>query len=146
MYRMMRIPKPQNQTELPAYKLAIQKPLTYGFEEPTFILMSAQYLSQTGDLTTTEIELNQLIKSDSRYFDPQEFLAEIYEYQKNWPAAINIRRRLLLIDPYNQINLLQMGVDELRAGNLADAQKVIPLINSFAPNSLEAKQALKVLR
>ena len=146
MYRMMRIPKPQNQTELPAYKLAIQKPLTYGFKEPTFILMSAQYLSQTGDLTTTEIELNQLIKSDPRYFDPQEVLAEIYEYQKNWPAAINIRRRLLLIDPYNQINLLQMGVDQLRTGNSADAQKIIPLINSFAPNSLEAKQALKVLR
>ena len=108
--------------------------------------MSAQNLSQTGDLTSTVMELNQLIKQDSRYFDPQEVLAEIYEYQKNWPAAVSIRQRLLLIDPYNQINLLQLGVDEREAGNLAEAQKVIPLIKSFAPNSLEAKQALKVLR
>jgi hypothetical protein len=46
-----------------------------------------------------------------------------------------------LNDPYNQINLLQLGEDEKASGNLSAARKVIPIINSFAANTPEAKKA-----
>jgi len=70
-------------------------------------------------------------------------LARIYETEKNWDSAIIVRQKILLIDPYNQINLLQLGVDEKLNGNLNAARSVIPLINAFAANSPEAQQATK---
>ena len=47
------------------------------------------------------------------------------------------------LDPYNQINLLQLGEDYKSSGDTTSAKGTIALINAFAPDSSEAKQALK---
>ena len=46
------------------------------------------------------------------------------------------------VDPYNQANLLVLGEDLKNSGALQEAKNIISLINSFAPNSAEAKQAI----
>ena len=82
-----------------------------------------------------------MINSDGKNYEAVRLLAEINEYLKNWSNAAVLRRQIIKLDPYNQVNLLQLGEDEKYLGNLSDAKAIIPLINAFAPNSQEAKQA-----
>ena len=50
------------------------------------------------------------------------------------------------LDPYNQKNLLQLGIDMKNAGDNVGAAEIIKRINSFAPNTQEAKDAVAQLK
>ena len=124
------------------YQAVAKKPLTYGFREPTFTLNYARTLTSTGDLVKAKSQLTNLIKSDTKNYDAFSLLAEINEYEKNWKDAVSVRKIMYKLDPYNQLNLLQLGEDEKYVGDLAAAKALIAVINSFAANTQEAKQAL----
>ena len=142
MHTLNGIQLPKSQADLKIYEQYALKPLSYGFKEPTFALTSAQDFENAGDLTKAISMLKGLIADDPHFIDPQYGLSKIYENQKNWKAAISLDQSMVKLDPYDQIILLQLGHDEKSAGNLVAARAVIPLINAFAPNSAEAKQAL----
>ncbi len=58
-------------------------------------------------------------------------------------ASDGVRKHIASMDPFNQVNLLQLGEDEKNNGNTIEAYKIIDKISSFAPNSSEASQAIK---
>ena len=141
MYSLSRLGTPHVQSDLSLYNRALQKPLSYVLKEPNFIVTTAGYNAAVGNFSVAITQLRWVLARDPRYFDAENLLASIYEFQKNWSEAIRCRQDLTKYDPYNQINLLQLGEDEKASGNLSAARKVIPLINSFAANTPEAKQA-----
>ena len=142
-HKFMTLPKVQTQSEISQYIEASHKPLTYGFTEPYFAQTYARNLAELGDISGAKLELTMLIKSDNRNYEALRLLSEINEYQKNWSEAITLRQKIKILDPYNPANLLKLGEDEKSSGNLSAAKSVIPLLNSFALNSQEAKQAVQ---
>ena len=110
-----------------------------------FGMISSSKLAQAGDFGTSISSLTQLIASDPKFFEAQGLLVEIYEYQKNYPAAIELRKKIEKLDPYNQQNLLSLGEDLKAFGDVKGAMELISQIKSFASNTTEYKQAVKDL-
>ena len=133
---------PKDPKLMTQYESYVNKPVSYIFKDPAFILKTAEDYQQVGDTTKAITVLKGLIAGDSRNINARNDLAIIYAAQKNWTGAIALDQELVKLDPFNQITLLQLGRHEKAAGNLAAAKAVIPIINAFAPNSAEAKQAL----
>ena len=132
---------PTSQADLPAYEQFLNKPLSFNFKDPQFQFNIAVKEARVADFNPAITLLKDTIADDPRSYNATVTLAQIYEYQKNWAPAIALRKKIIMIDPFNQGNLLQLGIDEKSSGNVAAAKAVIPLINAFAPNSNEAKQA-----
>jgi O-antigen ligase len=132
---------PKSASVLKEYESLINKPLSYIFKEPSFVLTSARDYNAAGDSTKAIATLKGLITSDPRNTEAISTLAAIFRSEKNWASTITLDKQLVALDPYNQIDLLQLGRDEKSSGDLTAARAVIPLINAFAPNSTEAKQA-----
>ncbi len=132
---------PKDSKLLKRYESYVNAPVSYIFKDPTFVFTTAQEYQRAGDTAKAISVLKGLIASDSRNVDARNTLSTIYAAQKNWAGAIALDQQLVKLDPFNQIALLQLGRHEKAAGNLAAAKAVIPLINAFAPNSVEAKQA-----
>ena len=103
------------------------------------------YKSETAFRALTGLNkphLDKLTNADPHNSEALGLLASIYEFQKNWNAVILVRQKMYKVDPYNQANLLVLGEDLKNSGALQEAKNIISLINSFAPNSAEAKQAI----
>jgi len=132
---------PSSKADFPAYEALLQKPLAFGFKEPQFQLNVAFAEARLGDFASAIKLLQEVIRDDPRNSSATETLARIYEYQSNWAPAIELRQKMVDLDPFNPLNLLQLGKDEKSSGNLKSAQAVIPLIDAFAPKSVEAKKA-----
>ena len=141
--KVLRQPNPKNQTQLQVYKEISQKPFSFVFKEPQIEFVASAQLAQIGEFSTAVAELEKLVQDDPRNFNAQDFLAKIYEYQKNWSTAIQVRQRIAKLDPFNQINLLQLGEDYKSSGDISAAKTTLVLIDSFAPSTTEALQALK---
>jgi len=142
IFKVQKVKVPQlQQAQWASYETFAYKPLTFKIVEPSFEGIIASYYAQLGDLPRAESMLVKLINNDPRNFGFKEILAEVYEAQKNWNSAIEVRRSMVRLDPYNQAILLKLGEDHKFAGDLAAAKAVIPLIEAFAPNSAEANQA-----
>ena len=142
-HSLNKLPIPRNQNDLATYERASQKPSEYFFKEPSFALANVERLAQIGNFAKAISEANRLLASDPHSFETLSVLASIYEYQKNWELAAKMRQEIVLIDPFNQKNLLQAGEDQKNIGNMAEAHKIVAMINSFAPNTPEAKMASK---
>jgi O-antigen ligase len=129
------------QVQWSSYETFASKPLTFKVVEPNFEGTIASDFAQLGDYSRAESTLIKIIKNDPRNFASKEILSEVYEVQKNWKDAIEVRKTMLKLDPYNQILLLKLGHDYKLSGDTEAARGVIGLIDAFAPNSIEAKQA-----
>jgi len=143
MNAVNRVQAPTSQADMASFKQFLQKPLSYVFKEPQFQLLVARREIQAQDFASATPVLQSIASADSRNFKAQDTLSLIYEFDKNWKSALPIRQHLAKIDPFNQENLLLLGQDEKAIGNVAAAKEVITRINAFAPNSAEAKQAIK---
>ena len=132
---------PKDPALFKAYESYINRPLTHFFKEPAFEFAAAQDYRKIGDNAKAITTLQGILATDPRNIDAQSALADIYASAKNWSAAIAVDQQMVKLDPFNQATLLKLGRDEKSSGNLAAAKAVIPLINAFAPNTAEAKQA-----
>jgi len=132
---------PTDKTLQKEYEGFVNKPVSYGFKEPSFLLTAGQDYSKVGDNAKAITTLTSLIKSDPRYVDAITALSGIYMSEKNYSAAIALDNKAVALDPFNQTLLLQLGEDLKKSGDIAGAKSVIARINAFAPNSSEAKQA-----
>ena len=140
---LKRSPTPKTQSELMAYRASALKPLHYVFQEPIFAVTSAASLAYASDFSGAISRLNSVITSDPLNYDAHYLLARIYEYEKIWSSAIQTRLKIAKLDPYNQINLLQLGEDYKSSGNIAAAKNTVGLIDRFAPGTSEAKRAIQ---
>ena len=106
MYRV-----PQTQTSLEAYETLARKPVSLIFKEPTFEVLVAADLAQANDPTLAISNLKNVIASDPRFFDAKELLARIYEFQKDWQHAAQVRSQMVNLDPFNSALKLRLRKD-----------------------------------
>ena len=133
--------KPQGQSQVQPYLNTVQN-FSNTFKEPTYELVRDGDLAQAGRFDLAIANLDKLTNADPHNSEALGLMASIYEFQKNWNAVILVRQKMYKVDPYNQANLLVLGEDLKNSGALQEAKNIISLINSFAPNSAEAKQAI----
>jgi len=141
LHKLNSIVPPKDHALLKEYEQFVNKPVSHLFKDPNFVLVTAQDYELVGDSAKAISTYKGMIASDPRNVDALSGLSTIYRGQKNWPLTIALDKAIVKLDPYNQIALLQLGRDETSSGNLAAAKAVIPLINAFAANTAEAKQA-----
>ena len=141
LHSFVGIVPPKDPKLINEYEALAHKPSNYIFKEPSFVHIEGYDDQRVGDTAKAITIFKGLIANDPRDIDSMRSLTAIYSSQKNWQGAIALDKAIVKLDPYNQIALLQLGRDEKSSGNLAAAKAVIPLINSFAPNTAEAKQA-----
>jgi O-antigen ligase len=145
LYNQRNLHPPTNQQENVLFLQNMNRPVSFGFREPVFEFTIALRLAQSGDFTIAIKKLKALTADDPRYYDAFKLLAEIYEYQKDLQSGINIREKMIKIDPFNSANFLQLGEDYKTSGNSKAAKTIIPLINAIDSTSTQAKQAMKDL-
>jgi O-antigen ligase len=141
MYNLNRTQVPKSPSNFATYSDSALKPISYSFIEPSYVVMIADKLAQVGNFDKATSLLKQEIINDPNNYGAQHLLAHIYEFQKNLIGAIDLRKSMIKLDPFNQTNLLQLGEDYKYQGNKTSAKQIVTLINAFAPNSAEAKQA-----
>ena len=103
---------PQSQSGIADYEVLAEKPLSFVFKEPTFAVTIAGDLAQVHDFRKAITNLQNIIAADPKNYDAKEILARIYEYQKNFHAAAEIRGSMVRLDPYNQSLKFQLASDE----------------------------------
>jgi O-antigen ligase len=103
--------KPSSQADLQAYEVYAKKPILGIFKEPALIFLIASDLASAGDLPDAKNLLINQINQDSKNYESFELLAEIFEYEKNWERAIEIRLRIDTLDPFNSKNISQLKLD-----------------------------------
>jgi len=123
------------------YEFFVNKPLTFAFKDPHYQLVSALDYQKVGDNAKAISLLKVIVANDPYNTDALNALSDSYENEKNWTEAAAVDRKAVTADPFNTTTLLKLGTDLKLSGDLAGAKTVIPLINSIAPNSADAKQA-----
>jgi len=132
---------PKDPKLLSQYEFFVNKPLTFVFKDPYYQLVSALDYQKVGDNAKAISLLKVIVANDPYNTDALNALADSYENDKNWSAAVAVDRKAVTADPFNTTTLLKLGTDLKLSGDLAGAKLVIPLINSIAPNGADAKQA-----
>ena len=109
--------------------------------EPYYQVTAAQLLLQAGLIADGRILLQKDLKMDPRDYWAWYYLALSDEKFNRRASAVPARQKIAVLDPYNAPNLLELGRDLKADGDLAGAKATIARINSFAPNTPEAKTA-----
>jgi len=125
----------------PAAVALLKKPLSFVLQEPNFQMVIAQIYANAGDLKTTRSMLERAVSRDSANFPAISMLARLNEIEKKWSAAIDLRNKIAKIDPYNTMNLLELGEDKKSAGDFIGARNAISSIDAIDPNGADAKKA-----
>jgi tetratricopeptide (TPR) repeat protein len=106
------LPLPQSSSQIKEFEVAAKKPLSYVFQEPAFSIKVAASLAQAQDFQAAEEILQRTIKSDPRAFDAMETQARIYEYQQRWSKAVQLRQKMITLDPFNSNLKAQLLQDQ----------------------------------
>ena len=86
--------------------------------------------------------LKDLQRVNPRNQDVLTALAKYYEKQNNANNAIEYRLEIEKLDPWNAINLTQLGLDYKSIGKNDESKKVLQKILNFASGTKEAEYAL----
>lgn len=108
------MPIPSQGGDLAAYMQTAEKPLKYVFKEPNFQFIYANNLARAGQLERAIEISKELIKNDPKFYEAHMLLASIYEFKSDWQNAINVRTKILEIDPYNPNNEGQLKSDQAK--------------------------------
>jgi len=123
------------------YEGLVLKPLQVKPTEPKFRFMAARFFFGAGMNEQAEAQLKLAIANDPREFESRDTLAAYYEQIKKQDLALPIRKYIVAIDPFNVINLLELGRNLKATGDLASAREIVDKIAAIAPDSEELKSA-----
>ena len=111
MHTLAGIAIPKQQNQLATYEQYALKPLGYGFKEPNFEVTIAGDLAGAGFAPNAITQLQGVIKSDPHNYAAQDMLSRIFEFQKNYGAAVPIRQTMVKEDPFNKTLSTQLSTD-----------------------------------
>jgi O-antigen ligase len=131
--------------ELQGYLQLARKPLTYGFQDPHAKVSVAVLIAQAGAVDEAKSDLKAVLDADPRNFDALESLALVGEQTNNAAEAVGYRRRIAEIDPWNYKNLLQLGEDLKKTGDMGAAKAIVGQIDAFASQTAESRTAHREL-
>jgi putative inorganic carbon (hco3(-)) transporter len=129
---------PTNSSQSKIYLDLVQKPTKYWFTSAYTKFNVASLLAQHGFTAESRSFLGTLVTSDSRNYDALNGLALLSEHDKSFPEAIIYRRKMILLDPWNYQNLLLLGEDLKKVGDVAGAKQMLQRIYAFASSTPEA--------
>ena len=127
--------------DLGALKSVIMRAPDMRPSEPYYETTAAHLLLQMGLTQDARTLLKKDLRMDPRDYVAWDYLALSAEQANKRADAIPARERIAQLDPYNYVSLLELGRDLKAAGDLVGAKAISARINSFAPNTPEAKAA-----
>ncbi len=134
-------PASNSAADLNALKTEIMRAPNIRPNEPHYEVTAAQLLLQVGLIQDGRTLLQKDLRMDPRDFGAWFYLALSDETANKRVDAVSARQQMAVLDPYNAPSLLELGRDLKAAGDLAGARAIVARINSFAPNTPEAKSA-----
>jgi hypothetical protein len=139
MQRMVFNPSVEaNKAPLHEYALkTIGSPLV----EPTYRLNSATNMIANGFVADGIKQLDILYKSDPRNLDLLTYLANYEEFKGNLANSIKFRNEIYKFDPWNSKNLLRIGQNCKKIGDLECVKDSLSKILVFDKVSIESKSA-----
>lgn len=117
------------------------KAITSPLIDPTYALTASMDLVNAGFLKEGEDSINQILRKDPRNLDALRSLALINEQLGNINIAINYRKRISDLDPWNASNLLSLGKDYKQSGDTMKTKEILVKILSFASDNKVGDQA-----
>jgi hypothetical protein len=112
--------------------------------DPTYKLFAASKLIDAG-FEEGIAEAEKLYKVDPRNLDTLAILSTTYERLGNLPRAIEFRKLIAELDPWNAENYLALGRAYKSQGNSTESKLMLDKILSFAADHPIAEQAAKEL-
>lgn len=122
-------------------KKVIDSPLN----DPSYKLLAASRLIQSGFVDEGIREINKILKTNSRQQDALLLLAVTYENLNDFSNANIYRNKIALLDPWNAANYFAIGKNFKAQGNTVDSRNMLAKILSFAPDSSIAELATEEL-
>jgi len=113
--------------------------------DPTYKLVAASNLLQSGFVDEGLREANKIYEENPRNLDTLNLLALAFEQLNNTANAMEIREKIVLLDPWNAENYLALGKIYKNQGDLTKSNAMLAKILSFAskhPISSRAKEEL----
>ena len=108
-------------------------------------IMTASYLYDMGYNQDAISLLEKLTVEDSRNLDVLTIISSYYERDGNITAAIESRKRIISLDPWNSTNYLQLAYDYKFIGDKLNQKAMLDKVLSFAaqdPIVIKAKPEL----
>jgi O-antigen ligase len=115
------------------HQLAI-KTINTPLIDDQYKVMTASYLAGMGFPTESLDLLNKLYSTDPRNLDTLNLLASFNQQLGKYEEAINYRKQIAKLDPWNAENYLVMGRYYKELGDKANMQITLDKILSFASN------------
>ena len=112
---------------------------------PDYKVRIAFNITNAGLVDEGKLYFEQILKQDPKKSDAPQFLAEIYESQKNYPEAIKYRVTTREVYPWNTANLFGLESDYLAIGDKNSAKAVRDSIIAMAPGTENALKADKAI-
>ena len=100
--------------------------------DPTYKIMSASYLVNTGFVNEGITVLNSVLDKDSRNQDVLGLLAVYSQQLGNVDEAIDYRKRIEKLDPWNAQNYFELGKLYRDSGDVSNMLYYLDKIDSFA--------------
>lgn len=109
--------------------------------DPTYKLTAAMKLVAGGFVDEGLSVAEQISQDDPRNLDALNSIATVSEYMNKLPIAITAREKIIVLDPWNAANYLQLGKNYKAQGELVKSSKMLEKILSFASNHPISAQA-----
>jgi O-antigen ligase len=113
--------------------------------EPNYKLTSITYLFSVGLNSQAILELEKLVRADSRNQDALTLLARYYEATSELSKANEYRKVIYELDPWNSDNFLKMGRNYKVLGQFDSMDESLRKILAFDQVSVESKLARQEL-
>jgi tetratricopeptide (TPR) repeat protein len=139
---------PTNPKYQASYLAVAESDFNQTFMSPNYKFQTAVTLIKNNYAQQGIAYLNLTIKADKRHLDSYVLLSRIYEdlHFVDLPKAIEARKEIVKLDPYNAENLLGLENDYLLIKQKDQARQMASRIQEIAPNTEVAKTAAAVLK
>jgi O-antigen ligase len=128
------------ENRVPFYEYAV-KTLDTPLLEPQYKMMTGTYLVSNMYVNEGMEVLQEVYKSDPRNLDNLGILATFSAQLSQFDNAIKYRKEIITLDPWNGKNYLELGRIYKSLGRFEEMESMRQKIDSFAPNTPEAKSA-----
>ena len=109
--------------------------------EPLYKLKLADYMYAYNKNVEAIYVVDALLKSDPINLDYLSVRAGIAESASDWNQAIDLRKRIVVRDPWNALNYYRLGLNYKQIKDFASMDQMRRKILSIAPNTAEAESA-----
>ena len=113
--------------------------------DPTYQFFNTNYMITSGFEKQGFQLLDKLILNDPRNLDYLNAKAGYYEQLNKINEAITIRLQIKRYDPWNARNLLSLGLDYKKVGDIVNMNSILLQISNFAGDNEISKEAAEKL-